>query len=513
MRFDCFVELDGEDTARIGFRPTGSAQWNWSDWAVGTIIEFVLYNFTPGTTYEYKIVVAGGSPQTTATTLTGGPSLPTLLDDLNLQVTNSAGAHSTYVMFDTYDCEGVVATTPMQYLVVVEADSGEIVWYQDVDAVTDGATITGWSYTSDDTILAIVDRAYVYEWALDGSDVITAEDFSDDCLMDGTGDPDEGPCPHHDAFRCADNGKTYVVTGTFDSTILPTDTTDFGGSSTCNSWDGFVDDGARIYNSTFSSYADHTLMADMDFDPSVDGGPLPDDCTGPYYWGALGFHSGINAVDWTHVNSVSAVKPGTTDRLNLSLRQWSEVLRYNPTTTSVDWALNGLAPGTYGFTLQLGPGISGGTADFGGQHHFTEDDGLFLMFDNGNMGGSTHDARALQIDIDTSPDPDEATILRSWEMREYGTPWNGLTCSGLGNAVMLPGTQGKNVLATCGPETTIQEIDEYDGQQTTDPVLEVSLDNDGTGGWDHCSTGTDPTGSGNPNRFYRAWPLLELGEF
>ena len=134
------------------------------------------------------------------------------------------------------------------------------------------------------------------------------------------------------------------------------------------------------------------------------------------------------------------------------------------------------------------------------------------MFDNGDRNPTAVGARVLQIDIDTSADPDEATILRSWEMRTI-TTHSDLTCPGLGNAVMIPGTSGKNVLATCGPFTTIQELDEYDGLQTTDPVLQIALDttaDSSTGEYDLCITGSDPT---TPGRFYRAWPLLELGEF
>jgi hypothetical protein len=505
MRFDCNVELSESATVRIGFKPTSGALWNWSNWAIGDDVDFVLYNFVPDTTYEYKVEVDGG-PTSRARTLTGGPTLPEYLDELYLQYFIRTGATpaSNYVMFDTPDCQ-----LDKNYLVIVDVSEQAIVWYQDVEEVSAGSEITGWSYTTDKTILVSVDKAYVYEWNLDGSVERTISDFESSCL---TASGDEGPCPHHDVFRSADNGKTYVMTGSFDDSIAPADTDDYDAPSACDSYDGFVDDGFREYNTTFTAYADHSLMADMGYDPSVDGGPNPQGCLGDGYWSEQGFDSSLDVVDWTHSNSVSVVQPGSHPYANISLRQWSQILRYDIDDESVEWKIYGPNPAnaTYSdFTLAAASGISA-TANFGGQHHLTEDDGLFLMFDNrdGIIGGDP--TRAIQFSLDHSSNV--ATIVRNWRMRTP-TYHTGLNCSRLGSAVLVPGTSDQHVLANCGPSMTIQEIDEYDGGNTTDPVLQISLDNTTP---DLCEDpvideNTNP--SADPARIYRAWPLLMLGEF
>ena len=70
---------------------------------------------------------------------------------------------------------------------------------------------------------------------------------------------------------------------------------------------------------------------------------------------------------------------------------------------------------------------------------------------------------------------------------------------------MVPGTAGANVLVACGPLSTIQELDDATGGTTTDPLWQLAVN-----GTDTCKTLPDP---GKPLSWYRAYPLVTLGEF
>lgn len=505
MRYDCTVDLTASDSVRVGYRLDTGGPWRWSEWRTGDPVTITLYGFNPDAMddYEYKVELLAGSG-TGAIPLSDQPELPTALADLDLSVTRNAGAASNFVMFDTPDCE-----FSANYLVAVNTTAGHIAWYQDIDAATGlpGATVTGWSWTDDGTILAVIDQRYIYEWAFDGYDVVTPVDLSGNC-SGAAGDT--GPCPHHDAFRYRPTGKTYVITGAADTSVAPSATADFN-YYPCNALDGFVEDAVRIYDSTFGSYSDHSVIDDMGFDPSTDGGPNLTCATS--YWQAIDapyypvFATSDLVADWTHTNSVSAFEIGGTERVTHSLREWSEIVRYDPDSTTVEWVLKGIDPAYSDFAVEIDASVSGAD-DFGGQHHVTPAMGGLLMFDNRSPDTSDLVSRAIQLDIDTSAW--EATIVKSWELREPGSPWDPIDCSmGLGSAVIVPGTTGNNVLATCGPEATIEEIGEYDGDRTTDPLVYITVD-DSDG--DFCSSmaGTGPNG---PMKWYRAWPLLSLGEF
>jgi hypothetical protein len=498
MRFDCTINLSNSDTVRVGRRPQTGGPWKWSLWRTGDPVTIVLYNFDPDVDYEYKWEISSGGG-TGAINLTGGPDLPTDLDDLDLDVTRNTGALTNYVMFDTMDCTGT-----LEYLVAVDTTGGHVAWYQDIEAAASlaDARITGWSWTADNTLLTIVNRSYLYEWALDGSETATPIDLSPTCSK-GAGD--QGECPHHDAFRSDDNGKTYVATGTMDLSLLPSDTTDFD-YYPCNTLDGFVDDGVRVYASGFGSSADHSLMVDMGFAPDVDGGPNPVCPADSTYWEEFGFDASYDVIDWTHVNSTTAIDIGGNERVRLSLREWDQIVNYDPDTRTVDWVLNGTDPARSDFALAMDAGVSG-HPDFGGQHHVTHVPGGLLMFDNREHADAGTTARAIQIDLDLMGW--DATIVKSWALRETGSQ-DPIDCTFLGSAVLVPGSGGEHVLANCGPETLIQELGESDGELTVDPLLEISLDRSSAGGWDYCDGGGGPATRGH---FYRAWPLAQLGEF
>ncbi len=509
MRYDCTVELSEASSIRIGTRQTSvGGAWNWSDWHAGQTIDITLYNFEPGQAHEYQVFEVGGA-SSGATALPATPTLPADLDDLNLSITRNTGARTNYVLFDTPDCKGV-PPLGKQYLVAVEVEGAYIAWYQDVSTVTGASQLTGWSYTDDQTILLAMNQGEFWEWDLAGEEL--AHETHWGSCSGATGDA--GPCPHHDLYRTSGTGKTYVATGSAYTGAVPGPGNDFDAFQAENESDpawigGFVNDGVRVYASGYGTWNGYTLIDDLEFDPDTDGGPDPA-CL-PYWPNTFE----INACDWTHVNSVAAKQIGGVELLVLSLREWSQVMQYRPDTDDIQWSINGEDPTNYGtLTLLVDPTVSGSEneASFLGQHHVTYYGGGLLMFDNRKDAqlqdpAQSTNARAIQTDVDSGAGT--ATIVRSWAMRTQ-TTHAGLDCrQGLGSAVIVQGSGGDHLLATCGHDTSIQELDQYDGSMTRDPVLEISLDS--STAYDFCKTGTDPTQ--DDHSFYRAYPLVTLGEF
>lgn len=498
MRYDCHVELSSSAIVKIGHRPSGTSTWSWSIPQSGDDLDFTVYNFEPDVPYDYRIQVVGEATWE-QDVLYPDPELPEDLGDLALTVTRKPASAVDYVLFDTMDC-----TLTKQYLVAVNTAGGYIAWYLDFDLeVGATSTLQEWSYTSDHTILGTVDKRNVYEWNWKG-EVVNMDSYAH---CNGADSSDVGPCPHHDAFKNPDNGLVYTITAVEDTTIAPSTTADFG---TCTASDGFIDDGFDIRDGTFSVTDDYRLMSDFGYDPSVDGGPTPTACGDVLYWtdGDAWFDPAAPEIDYTHVNSIYARSIGGPEIVTLSLRNFSEVVQINASTGNVLWTLNGEdSSGRGDYNIVLDTAVTGGDARFSGQHHVTEANGLLQMFDNRlNIGGA---ARVIRLDL-VPGSPGTATIIKSWEMREPGTPWSALDCHrGLGSAVTIPGFMGNRVLANCGPQTVIEELSEYDGERTTDPLLYISLDHVSPT-YDYCS---GSSGTGDTMHWYRAWPLAQIGEY
>lgn len=508
MRFDCHITLTASDTVVVGVRKSGTGGWKYSAPRTGSTVDLVLYNFDPSYTYEYRVVTTDDS--TTATALTGGPSLPTLVGDIKWQITRSLDSKAKYVLLDAVDCQH---TMGQYYLLVLNTITGRVVWYQDINAATGGTTtsLRGWSYTPDGTILAATSAGEIYEWGWDGAAVAGPVDLgAGECQGAAS---DNGPCAHHDVARGPD-GSTYAIMGSMDFTYDPSTNANFSGCHSGSDYvDSYINDGFREYDSSWATTVDVTLIGDLGYDPDADPGPSPSCNT--MYW--LGYFDTNHLVeDWTHVNAISAFGTLSGDRVALSSRVWSDVILVDPASPSTPlWRLSGTwdADSRGDFTMANAGGVSGPT-DFGGQHNVEAHLGQVQMFDNRwETWDADTNARGICIDVD--PMSGVATITRNWTMRRWDSvhsAYAGLDChEGQGSAQIVPGSDGDNMLLDCGPQNIIQEIAEYDGGLTTAPLLDVSIDSDSTGGFDECQTQTDPT-SASP-AWYRAWPLGQLGEF
>jgi hypothetical protein len=367
MRYDCTVDLSESDTVRIGHRPAAGGSWNWSDWAQGDPVDFVLYNFKPEVSYEVKAQVAGGptsDPETFSDLGTSDPELPSALSGLSLGLTVSGSQKTNYVMFETPG-----TGSSRRYIAIVNVSGGFICWYQDVQDAVSSSRITGWSYTDDNTVLAVLNQGYLYEWDLDGS-VLHSENLSADC-QGGTGD--EGPCPHHDAYRNPDNGRTYLTMGSiYDVVTPPVANPTYTGET---GLDSFVEDGYRGFSSDWSSHSDYGTIADMSQDPNTYGGPRPE-CLTTYWTGTL--DASYSPCDWTHANGISAMQVGSTVRVYLSLRNWDRIVAWDPVSETVKWELSGYDNSNVGdLALSLDSGVTG-DANFYGQHHVTYHNGDLL---------------------------------------------------------------------------------------------------------------------------------------
>jgi hypothetical protein len=245
-------------------------------------------------------------------------------------------------------------------------------------------------------------------------------------------------------------------------------------------------------------------MDDYGYDPAVDGGPnadrhanRPHACMGDTW--SRSFPDGV--VDWTHANSIAALMVGDTEFVDISIKEWDQVVRFNAETGALVWRLSPHADYTDWGTIEMDPGIVG-TTDFADQHSVKAiGPNKILMLDNqGDTGG----ARALQIRLD--PSGPSATIEKSWAMVNAGG--NPLECELEGSAVMVPGSD--NPLVLCANLRIAAELDDATGNTGTAPPLVISLPNGESE--EFCTTGGPPERS-SLRGWHRAFPLATVGAF
>jgi hypothetical protein len=339
----------------------------------------------------------------------------------------------------------------------------------------------------------MIGKQRVAELGFDGMTVSAVDSLG----CDGTG---SGPCFHHDAWKSDVTGKTYVLSTIQD---LDMDTSDTAWEDAGCTESYFNDDGFSVLTGTKLTDVGY-LMDDFDYDPTKDGGPR--EGTGGCSSSTWGTNFEYDSIDWTHVNSISASTTGGTNELvDVSLKQWDQIVRINPITNDVVWRLSP-HEGYSDMDIVMAAGVAGAPT-FGDQHDVHSDgDGHLLMLDN---TGDTS-TRALRISFLGAlgmDSPTTAVIDRSWILLDAdGDP---LFCPIEGSAEIVPGTSGQSVLALCNATYTISELSDSDGDIDGDgdgvPALVVSLPN-----LDYCPGGIDRA---SIMGWYRAFPLERVGEF
>jgi hypothetical protein len=499
---------DADHDVAVGYAPAGTdcATGSWTfgpvqRFAIDDSMSSILYGFQPGVAYDYKVQV--GAEGDTRCGELGMAVLPGNLAALNLTYTKTQYA-TRYALVDTDDCgystDG--SSERRMYVIAIDADTEQIVWYLDVAArsTIGGKDLTGWRYQAGDPgrFLGTVDKRYVYEWAWDGT-VLAARDVAGDGC---DGSDAYGPCVHHDAFRSDVSGNVYVVASeqsSFDLAGTPWDQ--------CATGSRLLDDGFQIWNADLSASETKSMMRDLGYDPAEED-------VGPNIEAWLEQEEGCDAtlwrdyfdpyatIDWTHLNSIAASSFGGTEVIDLSLKGWDQVVRIDESGALL-WRLSSHAAYSDFGTLQMGPGITGEAA-FGRQHdvHAVADDTL-LMFDNvGDRTGS----RVLRIHLDSALQA--STIDRSWALVDGAG--NALGCRIHGSAQPVPGTDGETVLTICNDERTVVELDDATGS-TRPPPLTISLP-DALGPDGFCTAG-GPTTREGIHGWYRAYPADSIGDF
>jgi hypothetical protein len=273
----------------------------------------------------------------------------------------------------------------------------------------------------------------------------------------------------------------------------------------CDDTARFVDDGWVVLDDTYAITDEHNLMADYDYDPTVDPGPgatglasRPSACSSDIWNGTFDGAWGI--IDWTHVNALTASQFGSDEVLTASLKEWDQILRFDASTGDLQWRLSGRA-GDSDWDLGKDSSITGSDS-FSGQHdvHAIDEDVLMLFDNRGDSAGS----RVLEISLDTPTDT--ATIDKSWAM--VNAAGNPVTCGVEGSAELVPDSD--HVLAMCAELRIVSELDDPSGSSGGSPPLVISLP-DGTPD-PFCDVG-GPDDRSMIRGWHRAFPVSTIGEF
>ena len=528
MMFDVTVTVDGTGAdpghvAVVGYVPDAdfttcgdeAVPWKWArsrTFDATATRTWTLYNFVPETPYRYKVAVGDPSGVVRVqcgllrTPTTPTPRLPTDLANLDLQFAKSGAAYDTrYVILETTDCGASTRGGANYYVIAVDTEHEAIAWYLDVAAVSGRANATGsglryqaGTTAEDDRILITVGNRYLYEWGFDGTENNVWDYAPSDECSGASGSM--GPCVHHDVFKSNATGNTYAVA----TRLSDVDATGTAWEDACGTGSRFVDDGFRVLDADWSVTAEHYLIDDYDYDPTVDGGPGAEAVASRAaacdngLW-KRSFDPAYGAIEWTHANGIAASKFGAREVVDLSLREWDQVIRFDAETGSRMWSLSADPAYSDWGTLQKASGIVG-RAEFQGQHgvHATGANTL-LMFDNRGAGP---ESRVLEIELTT--DPVAATIQKSWTLvDDLGDP---LLCPTEGTAEIVPGSD--HVLALCSSRHAVVELDDPTGNTGTPPPLFVGLPLDDT----VCLAG-GPTIARDIKGWHKAYPAARIGQF
>jgi hypothetical protein len=509
---------DADHAAVVGYVPAAdftsctdaAVPWKWArsqTFDTTTARTWTLYNFVPGTAYRYKVMV--GDPSGTVRTRCGmlpTPELPTNLANLNVELTKSGAAYDTkYVVLETSDCGTSTSGGAKYYVAAMDIENDAIVWYLDVAAMVGrtGAVGSGLRYQQgptpqDDRVVMMVGQDSLYEWTFDG----TERNFwnfapSDEC--DGQSGS-SGPCVNHDVYVSDDTGNTYAIA----TKVSTVDAMGTAWEDACGTGSRFLDDGFIVLDSSWSPIEEHYLVEDYDYDPTVDGGPADDTfasrpgaCDSSYWRGTFDPTPGV--IEWTHANAIAASSFGSSQVIDLSLRDWDQVVRFDADTGDRLWSLSADRAYSDWGTLQKASGIAG-RADFQAQHgvHAIAENTL-MMFDNRGAGAQS---RVLEIELTEAPVA--ATITKSWAIvDDAGDP---VLCPTEGTAELVPGSD--HVMALCNARHAFMELDDPSGNTGTPPPLIVGLPLDAT----FCS-GDGPSSVRDISGWRNGYPAARIGEF
>jgi hypothetical protein len=526
MMYTVTVTVDGtgsdaDHTAMVGFASEAdyggcnATPWRWSQPKTFDTTDtrtWTLYNFIPGTTYYYRVRIGSGATARSRcgvleTVAVPTPTLPAALGYLNIRYAKAGPTNpfdTKYVLVESDDCGGGGGGGATNYLIVIDAVNEAIVWYLDVAAAAGLAAGSGSGFRyyrgatgTFDSILMHVSHRYLYEWGFDGTTRNSHDLGNGPCAGSGA----TGPCFHHDVNKSSATGNTYALT----AFLSPTDTTGTVWEDICTDAQ-FVDDGFHVFDDSFAVADETYIMEDAGYDPAVDPGPngvrdaaRPNACSGDS-WNRL-FDAPDGAIDWLHANSIAPATVGGNEVVDVSLKIWDQVLRFDAATGELLWRLAPRLGDSDWGTISMAAGIVG-EVGFSDQHDVHSiGPNTLLMLDN---QGDSEGARALQIRLNTRPR--SAVIEKSWAV--VSGAGNPLGCATEGTAEMVPNSD--NVLAMCAGVTVAVELDDPTGNSGNPPPLAISLpDGDPE---EFCAVGGPPERN-MISGWRRAFPMERVGEF
>ncbi|MEQ1507466.1 MAG: aryl-sulfate sulfotransferase [Myxococcota bacterium] len=348
------------------------------------------YDLLQGTAYAWSVVdrgveLASGEVRT-------GYVDPGLIPSTTVTIDGRSSIDRVLLPFG---CDGVGA------LVILDGE-GRIRWYQTFPL----GSVTGFDYTDRDTIVAVLGRSRVIEWALDGTELLD--------LATGNG---LERLVHHNVVgqggrllvldtepEVLSDGQSYLLDGV----------TEIVGGVGTHVWDvGAILDPVGLV------------------EPSAVG-----------YWEIL-FPT---AIDFAHENAIEVTHDDTPGEWIVSLKHLHSVVRIDA-DGRVRWSLTGTPnPVVFDGPALTLSGVDGVDPTFFFQHHASlTDEGHLLLVDNGT-GRDTDPTRVVELAIDEQALT--ATAIRDWSFGE--------ACPTQGSAYPLPdGT----ILATCARYHDLFELD------------------------------------------------------
>jgi hypothetical protein len=274
----------------------------------------------------------------------------------------------------------------------------------------------------------------------------------------------------------------------------------------CGTGSRFLDDGYAVLESDWAVVDDRSLMTDYEFDPAIDGGPnavhnaARRSACDSTIWGHA-FDPAYGVIEFTHANALAVSSFGPNEVVDLSLREWDQVIRFDAETGDVVWRFSPDPDYSDWEKIEIADTIVGDD-DFAEQHdvHAIDRDTL-MMLDNSGNGPN---ARVLQIAMDRSTNV--PTIEKAWAVVD--TSGNPLACPLEGTAQTIPGSD--HVLAMCAAEYAFVELDDLTGASGTAPPLFIQLP-DGVPD-DYC-TADGPAARAAILGWHKAFPMETIGEF
>lgn len=309
-------------------------------------------------------------------------------------------------------------TSTVDGSIIIADPDGTIRWYQHAPATGESYSAS-WYSAEEDAVYALVELERLVRYSMDGEKTL---DWDTSGVL---ADPVHHTVTTHDGIiyvqvvRQSSNGvHTYAEDGI----------------------EGYDADGNLVYE---------WWLSDGGLDPTTNP---------PYMWATAG--SGFDDIwpgiqDWAHGNSLQIRDEGGSLKAYLSFRVLWQTAKVDMATGAVEWLMgqNTQAASIASNDFTLDPsGVS--TTWWQYQHHLhVEDDGTWLLFDNGNR----RDSRGLAFEVDEGAGTVEITREVTFADLEDGD-FDG-RCDRVGSTVRTP---SDHLVLMCGPHQLIADFDASD---------------------------------------------------